>query len=279
MSRTARRLPAWETCAVSGQPLPDYERPPVVEIIAAVQFRPLQKFAMPEIVAVARAFDDWNVVEAPEALPPIVEPAPGDLPTHRMNLSLGMPPLRVILATLSGRWLAQLQQDRVAVQERKTKNRPSFKHAAPQLRKVAKLASKGLGRELLDGEHGAELVEVIYENRIPAGEGWSGFAELHRVLRAVSARAGSAPYAKIEQMNIGFSYPLNRGEEFAGRLRVLAEPAIEDEGEALRLRLISRRMVKGAPLADVLEECHADIVNCFTSVTTDRMHEIWGRIQ
>jgi uncharacterized protein (TIGR04255 family) len=264
---------------VSAQPLPDYERPPVVEIVAAVQFRPLPKFAMPEIVAVSHAFDDWRVIDAPEALPPIIEPKPGDPPSQRMNLSLGMPPMRVILSVPSGRWLAQLQQDRIAVQERKTKTRPSFKHAAPQLRKVARLASDALERELLDGEHRAELVEVIYENRIPAGEGWSGFAQLHKVLRAVSARAGAAPYAKIEQMNIGFSYPLFRDEEFAGRLRVLGEPAIVDGEDELRLRLISRRLVNGTALTDVLEDCHADIVNCFTSVTTENMHEVWGRFQ
>lgn len=68
--------------------------------------------------------------------------------------------------------------------------------------------------------------------------------------------------------------------EFAGRLRVQAEPAqAGDEGPILRLRLLSRRFVQGRELGSVLAQYHPDIVEGFTAVTTKQMHEIWGRFQ
>lgn len=68
--------------------------------------------------------------------------------------------------------------------------------------------------------------------------------------------------------------------EFAGRLRVQAEPAqAGDEGPILRLRLLSRRFDQGRELGSVLAQYHPDIVEGFTAVTTKQMHEIWGRFQ
>jgi len=152
--------------------LPDYKSPPVVEIIAAVQFVPLPQFGMAEAVTVARAFEDYSVVDVPPALPPIVEARPGEPARQSFRLDLGAQPVRLILASRDDRWLIQLQQDRIAVHERRVKNRPSFKHVRPRLRKVATQASAALGRELLGREtHSAELVELIYDNRITAGEG------------------------------------------------------------------------------------------------------------
>jgi hypothetical protein len=100
--------------------LPDYKHPPVVEIVAAVQFLPVPQFGIPEAVAVARELPDWRIVDAPPALPPIVE-GEAPRPTQQaITLGLGTPPLRLILDSGDGRWLVQAQQDRVAVHERKT---------------------------------------------------------------------------------------------------------------------------------------------------------------
>jgi len=181
--------------------LPDYKSPPVVEVIGAVQFDPLPQFGIAEAVAVARSFDDYSVVDVPPALPPIVEARPGEPARQSFRLDLGSQPVRLLLASDDGRWVVQLQQDRIAVHERRVKKRPSFKHVRPQLRKVATQASAALGRELLGKQrHSAELVELIYDNRITAGKGWDKAADLHKVLRVVVPPATESE-VPIEQIS------------------------------------------------------------------------------
>ncbi len=158
--------------------LPDYERPPVVEVVAAVQFLPLPQFGMREAVAVSRAFEGWDIVDVPPALEPIVEYPAGNVSSPALRFGLGHPPVRVIFASEGERWLAQVQQDRIAAHERRVDQPPSFQNVKPELHKVAARASEGLGRGVLQRPHGPEVVEVIYENRIPGDEGWNDFNEV-----------------------------------------------------------------------------------------------------
>lgn len=258
--------------------LPEYERPPVVEIVAAIQFVPVPQFGMREAVAVSRAFEGWDVVDVASALEPIVEPPAGHIVGPILRFGLGNPPVRVILGSEGEHWVAQVQQDRVVAHERKGQERPSFANVAPKLRHVATRAARALDRPLLSPPHDAELVEVLYENALPVGEGWNDFSELHRVLRVFSGDAGASPFASFEQAQVGFAYELTDDGEFAGRLRVIAEPHVGADGDrSIHLRLISRRIVNNQDLDSVLERCHADIVLGFTAVTTEPMHEIWGR--
>lgn len=251
----------------------------MVQIITAVQFAPLPSFAMPEVIAVARGFEGWQIVDAPPALPPIVESPPGE-PTHQsFNLALGTPPMRLVLASRDGRWLLQLQQDRLAVHEQRVKERPSFSHVQPKLTRVVAAISKTLERPLLREEHRPELVELIYDNRVPVGDGWKSLSDIGRVLRMVTARKPPS-HPQVEEMSLRFSSVLERDGQFAGRLRVQADPGSDATGHPeLHLQVNSRRYVSGRPLKTVLEECHTDIVESFTEATTEGMHEIWERVR
>jgi len=258
--------------------LPDYERPPVVEVAVAVQFVPLPQFGMREAVAVSRAFEGWDVVDVLPALEPMVEPPPGHVVAPELRFGLGNPPVRVILSSEGSHWVAQVQQDRVAAHERKIAERPSFGNVSPQLASVAARAARALDTPLLDEPHRPEMVEVVYENEILAGEGWRDLSEMDQVLRVFSDAAGAEPYEAFEQAQIGFAYSLIEDDRFLGRLRVIADPQADPSGsQSIHLRLISRRIVDNHDLDSVLEQCHADIVLGFTAVTTERMHEIWGR--
>lgn len=250
-------------------------------VVAAVQFRPLPQFRMAEVVAVARAFDEWRVVDVPHALSPIVETQPGEPARQTFNLGIGSPPPRLVLEKDDGRWLTQLQQDRLAVHEQRRGERPSFRHVRPALEDVTTVASGALGRKLLAGDHASELVEVIYENHIAARDGgWSSFADLHRVLRILREAPGTPPYDQIEEIQLAFSELLRHEGRFMGRLRVHANPALDETGgPMLHLRLNSRRFVREGELWETLEACHTDIVQGFTAVTTEEMHTIWGRYQ
>lgn len=261
--------------------LPDYERPPVVEIIAAVQFVPVPVFGATQIVEVGKALPEWTVRDVPPAIPPMSEGPPGlPAPMEQTFLGLGSPPVRAILTSDGGRWTAQLQQDRVAVHERKVDARPSFGNVAPKLSEFSTRISDVLGAEVFGPRHSADLVEVIYENRIGPGGGWANFSDVHRVLRVVNEQAGDPPFGTVEQATIGFTYALTEDGVMDGRLRVMAEPVHDEQGRpVLTLRLVSRRFVRDGQVDVVLEACHTDIVRAFTAITTDEMHKHWGRFR
>lgn len=257
--------------------LPDFRRPPVVEIVAAVQFAPLPRFEIEQVVALGHGFDDWTVVEAPPAIPPMSELA-GARGVVQQLISFGTPPVRAILSGDGGRWTGQIQQDRIAVHERKVDHRPSFGNVGPMLKRFCEHASSALGSTILVDAHPAEIVEVIYENHIVPSEGaWSNLGELHRVLRVMDSRAGDPPYDTLEQATIAFSYALGEGDAFHGRLRVSVEPRHDTSGPAFGLRVTSRRLVHEASVDTTLESCHSDIVRGFTAITTEAMHEVWER--
>ncbi len=265
-----------ETGAVA--PLPDFRDPPVIEIVAAVQFRPLPQFGMPEALEVARATPEWRILDAPPALDPIVESPSAQVPAAQFRLGFGAQPVRLLLER-EERWLAQLQQDRLAAHERKTANggRPSFANVVPALQERREEWSRALGRTLLAGDHAAELVEVTYINWIPLGHGWSSLADLHDVLHVVRPIADDAPVP--EQMSLSFSSALERHDgSFGGRLRVVAEPGVRQDAGGLHLQLMSRRYLSD-DLDATLDDCHADIVRGFAAVTTKTMHDVWGRLR
>lgn len=260
--------------------LPEYEFPPVTEIVIAIQLVPVPQFGMREAVAVSRAFEGWEIIDVLPALEPIVEAPLGAATGHSLRLGLGTPPQRVVLSADDGHHIAQVQQDRVAAHQRRGEQRPSFAAVHGLLREVTARASGGLQKTLLEPPHQAELVEVIYDNIVRMGGGWADPANLHRLLRIVDEDPGEEPYDRPEQVQTGFTYLLRNGQEFRGRLRVMAEPYIVPaEQPGIRLQLISRRIVGDRALDSVLEQSHADIVNAFTAVTTDEMHRQWRRIR
>lgn len=260
--------------------LPDFKDPPVTEIVLAVQFRPLPQFGMPEAIEVAKVSPGWRVIAAPPALDPIVEPPPGQPMAPGLRLGFGVPPIRVLLEE-GPRWLAQLQQDRVAVHERRDEavGRPSFKNVVPRLAEVRSAWSPVLRDSYFSGDADVELIEVTYLNWIPVGSGWDDLSELHKVLKVVNGPSGAD--LPFERVAINLSSVLVRGQEeaFNGRLLVSAEPASREGIDGLHMQLISRRYVAGANVEGTMGDCHEDIVKAFAELTTENMHTIWGRYQ
>jgi len=186
----------------------------------------------------------------------------------------------LIRASDDGRWLAQVQQDRIAVHERRVDERPSFSRVQPKLTEITKRVSDALGVAVLAAPHAPELVELTYANRVAAGVGWADFTQLDRVLRIVAPFPEGASFDNAERTSVSMSSKLLEAEAFVGRLHIAAEPASDETGQLhLQLGLISRRYIRGNDLGDTLDACHRDIVLGFTAATTGDMHKIWGRFR
>jgi uncharacterized protein (TIGR04255 family) len=259
--------------------LPKYDAAPVVEIVAAVQFAPLPRLDLPMIVEVAKIMDGWRVQETSLARDRIVEQENPSAAPETPGIIFGEPPQRVVLISEDGRWIAQLQSDRIAIHEKvHDAIPPSFGNVGPKLSWFAEQIEKALGLKVAADDHPADLVELTYLNEIPLDQVRGGVGDAHRVLRLIHHPAGGGDFSEVEQISTSFSYRLNAGTSFSGRLRVSLDPVLRDDGEiVILLRLFSRRLVVDDALGPILDTCHKDVVLGFSEITTDEMHRQWMR--
>lgn len=188
--------------------LPDYKRPPVVEVVVAVQFLPLPQFGMREAVAVSRAFEGWDVVDVPPALEPIVEYPAGNVSSPALRFGLGHPPVRAIFASEGERWLAQVQQDRIAAHERRVDQPPSFQNVKPELHKVAARASEGWAVVCSNGHTALRLLRSSTRIAFQSARVGTTSTRSHQVLRVFSQEAGEPPFERFEQARVELAYEL-----------------------------------------------------------------------
>lgn len=108
----------------------------------------------------------------------------------------------------------------------------------------------------------------------------SSYHRSREALCVLARAAGAAPYDDPEQITVAFSYVLEDGGAFAGRMHVESSPQFSPDGERIiHLRVTSRRYVRETPLQTILDRCHADIVEGFTAITTPQIQEEWGRFK
>lgn len=253
--------------------LPDFDSPPVAEIVGAIQFAPLPELDLPAMIRVGDHLNGYELTELQPQLLPIEELPPGVLvPPPIPQFFVGPQPQRALYTRTDQRFTAQLQRDRIAVNERRTDDEvvPSSLHVWPELEQLRELVAESLAPGEGFGPQNANVVELSYVNVIRN-------VPLHRVLRSVSD-PGKPLGTNVESMSVRFSFPLVEDDAFRGRLHVDAGPALLDGAQVLQLRLVSRRFVeKGVAVSGVFDACHRDAVNTFVAVTEPAMHKIWKR--
>jgi hypothetical protein len=260
----------------------------VIEVIGAVQFAALPELGLPELVRLADALSDYELLEIGEPLAPLreletdpVEPAPvepaGESASWRKRGLYG--------GTRDERCIAQVQADRITVSKcRPGADAGEYPSSASVWRALEELCEQVSGTLVSDSaEHGpaqASVVELTHINEIRPAEGvWQSHGELHRVLRTLSPTAGNPPWAKVEHTAVELAFPLHSDGVFRGRLHVSARPSEFVQGSpTFTLELTARRLCDGLPdLPEAFAACRCDAVRAFTALTTSPMHLQWGR--
>lgn len=96
-------------------PLPDYERPPVIEVIYGIQFDPLKEWRTPLIGALWQTIKtDYPKFKEMPVLAPVVERFDQTIQTEMAALELldGPPLPRLFFLDSSENWVMQVQNDR-----------------------------------------------------------------------------------------------------------------------------------------------------------------------
>jgi uncharacterized protein (TIGR04255 family) len=262
--------------------LPSYGNPPVVETILGVQFSPIEKWGIPHfglfwqtIVKNYPSFQGQMPILAPIEQPTIFAPSP----EAQVEVVLD-PPARCQFVSENLSDLVQVQRDCFYYNWRKIPGgvypryaqfvRPGFE------RNWAKfcdfLAAKNLGKPTVI------QCEVSYVNHIPRGVGWETVSEWHNVLKSLSPSDHQTLLRNPESIKLDATYSLAP----SGRLRVTSQHAVRqiDSKEIIALTLTARGKPASSDVQDItawFDVGHHWVVQGFTDLTTERMHELWER--
>lgn len=251
--------------------LPDYLRPPVVEVAISVFFQ------SPPKLTTARIGEFWVTQQADypktEDHPPIIEAV-----TPEMMAVL--PLRRVFMTTSDDRYILQLQQDAFIHNWRKIKQDDEYPHFdAARTRFKAKF---GEFREFLSAHELGQLsgtrYEVTYVNHL-SGDG--GLADvLNDNVELI--RLGSATNRKLlpsprgVNADIWFDLPNDQGTL---RTSFKQGARVQDQKEVLQVELTARGKAQPdfSNMDTWLELAHEWIVKGFTEITTPDAHKRWER--
>ncbi len=271
-------------------PLPEFETPPVIEVVLGVQFERLESLHAPQLGHVWQAFRDrFPKTEEHPPLEPAFEQF-GQKHLNQTGVRLEMlsafPPPRIWFLNEAGTELVQIQQDRFVRNWRKrSEGNPYPRYAflrgefANDFRQFVDIASP-----LGFGPVQANQCEITYVNIIAAGEGWTAPGELAEVFTQFRSEYSDQGMGLPEEAAVNSRYVIKDGDTPIGRLHVAIAPVVrESDGtSAFRFSLTARGIPRDESLEGVLaflDQGHEVIVRSFASLTTPKMHQIWGRTQ
>lgn len=260
---------------------PRFSNPPVAEVALAVQFDPIPGLLAVDLGAVRENFAaTYPKVRQQPPLPPM---APGlGQPGIRLQL-LNAPELpRTWFLSEDDSRLVQFQPDRLGVNWRRRSDEP-YPHYET-IRPAFVEAWEGLCSALATIGREAPVptaCEVLYLNPIESGDdaGWNGFGQLQNVVAPWSGAMSDSFLPAPAEVRLATRFLL---PDDAGILEVDANPAQQRTTGASALMLQLRAV--GKPLGEDFDGAlnfmdlgHDWIIRAFASLTTEQMHERWGR--
>jgi uncharacterized protein (TIGR04255 family) len=269
--------------------LPNFERPPVNEVILSIQFAALEKMKSAHIGLL------WARFRA--QYPDVSEQAPinavfetfGTTPESEPAipfLQFFSPPMPRYWFEKSGTpELLQIQQDRIIHNWRKHEDEPiypryealrdRFKTEVDQF--IAFLQEEKLG-ELRPNQ-----CEVTYTNIIELPNSDRAHNRLQDITSLWAGRLGEELDADFESASAQLRFKLLDAEKPVGRLHVSFQPAVvrsDPSREVIKLDITARgRPKEGTPNSafDFFDFGRGAVVKTFAAVTTPSMHSMWGR--
>jgi uncharacterized protein (TIGR04255 family) len=265
--------------------LPDFDDPPVSEVVLSVRFSPLEvgTIFLGSVGQELFGADLPKVDEQPPVVMPIEElEAPARGSELRLELLERPPTPRFWFMSDSGNELVQIQEDFFARNWRRAdgSDLPYPHYDAVRTPFVegyeafADALSERAGKSIT-----AIQCEVTYVNHLLPGKGWTSHGEIARILRL--ARESDATFLpRPESSQLVSKFLIEEDATPIGRLHVTAQPAYRrtDQLPVFILTLTARGNPLGEDLTGVvrfMDIGHEWIVRGFKDVTTPEMHGVW----
>lgn len=267
--------------------LPDYKKPPVVEVAASVQFTNIPKLDATRLGLLWSRFrNDYPNTDQRSPLP-VTRETPGvdkERPI-RLSMETAFPAPRLWFLNNDGTRLVQVQSNRLIVNWRRLETNDSYVRFT-RLRTALEEAMLRLSAFLQDEQLGTiepDQVELTYVNHIPAGKKESRHEPLSRFLRwSCGATDALGPEAEEDDVSFRTRYSMSQDEERPARLYLELDSAWSSPSQIPIY--VMNLTARGAPsepdmngVFSFLDQAHGWIVNGFTSVTTSEAHKLWER--
>jgi len=266
--------------------LPDFEDPPLIEVVHGVQFRPLNLSIIHPGQFYQRIADRYPQVQVREPLAPVREvfgPA-AFMPGLRFEMAPPAEMPRAWFVSSDNANIVQTQKDRLLYNWRFIENGAAYPHYTAMRSEFGRLY-----KELEDfatsqslGDVVPDQVEMTYISHFTSKDNHSNAPNPASVLRIWSDTLGPEWSNPLEDVSFGVRYQIT-GRDGApiGRLYATLATLFQPPGRRfLQLELTAR----GAPqtpdwsgVAMFLDIAHDHIVRCFAGITTPAAHAAWRR--
>ncbi|MGB2806226.1 MAG: TIGR04255 family protein [Sedimentisphaerales bacterium] len=263
--------------------LPEYDNPPVTEVVIGVQFKALEAFtAVHPGLYWQRIRNNYPKFSAKPPLGTTFEFFSGDkLPTFKPKDSQIPPIPRCWLLDDSENRLIQIQSERFLHNWKKVTGEEDY----PRFNNICK-DFKTLWIDFIDfskdeglGQVEPNQWEVTYVNYIFENMGWASMNDLCHLFPSWSGKSseGYLPIPENIVINTTYAFP-----EQLGRLHITLEPSYKmpDSIKLLRLNLTARGRLESSDIETLmtsLEQGHEWIVRGFTDFTSPEAHKMWKR--
>ncbi len=264
--------------------LPEYERPPVIEAVLGVQFKPITDWNVSHFglfwQTIRESFPRFEVQHPLADQIELIGLAPVEKkPSIKF---VDAPEVRCWYVSEDDHEIIQVQHNFFLYNWRKSDSDTEY----PRYEKTIRPAFMRHWTHFLsflqsEGLSSPDVVQCQnqYVNHLPLGEGWDTVGDWHRVLRPLAAleKLDFLPTPEIGQLNLSFLMP-----EKKGRLRVTANLAArkKDGKHIIVLDLLARGKPDSSDTPDIILWMNLGrewIVRGFTDITTDSMHKLWLR--
>lgn len=267
--------------------LADFTNPPVIEVAVAVHFERLAELRTPHLgLFWAQLKDHFPRTEEHPPRDVTLETFGPPLPKKMSVRFETSPPVpRCWFLNDRGTELIQVQQDTFVHNWRKVgedDDYPRYEYIREQFRVQLHNFRQFIARERL-GKLIPNQCEITYVNHIVQGEGWERFGQVGDVVTVWGSNYSDTFLTEPEDVRFSARYviPDSEGNPL-GRLHIGLQPMYRtaDAKPLLVLKLTARGRPYGEGEEGVLgflDTGREWIVRGFASITSPRMHGIWGR--
>jgi uncharacterized protein (TIGR04255 family) len=278
---------------MSSDRLPSYTNPPVVEVLASVQFDPVPLNIAHIGLLRERFKDKLHKLEVKPPINPVVERLGVRAPMNRVQVQVSnefeLP--RVWFLSDSGDELIQVQTDRFIRNWRAVprlgNEYPRYeKHLRPRFIEDYQLFRDFLREDGIAEELQVNQCEITYINHIHPCECWTSHRDICAVFQGWNSDYERLVEMPIEGVNLSFAHVLYDQEEpetFIGRLHVALQSAFlaPDESGRERPVFVLTLTARGRPtkkgVLGFLDAGRSAIVTSFDRMTNPKMHQVWGK--
>lgn len=284
---TLAKMPRATPATDAERLLPEYAKPPVVEVACSIQFEPLQELHAGRLGLLWETYRDRY--PGVEQHPPLAAAREQfEAKTLRIGVSLqdAFPMPRLWFLNTDGTRLIQVQRDHFIVNWRKLDTETEY----PRYESIRHTLAEEFTRfqDFLKahdlGMPSVAQIELTYVNHIDARQPDGSRKPLSEVVQIWTGEKTDGTLPQFEEASFHARYITRDGDKATGRLHINLEPQlyVRDNAPVYTLTLIARSAPASPDLDGALsslDKGHEAIVNGFTAITTKQMHAVWERTQ